>query len=122
MTRPVYEVKAEFFKTLGHPARIRVLEVLRDGELPVNEMIPLVGIEPSHLSQQLAILRRANVVRSRREGGSVIYDVVDPRTFQLLEVAKAILTGSLTETRELLEELEAVEFTGSAARSRRARR
>lgn len=106
MTRPIYEVKAEFFKTLGHPARIRVLEVLRDGERPVSELIPEVGIEPSHLSQQLAVLRRANLVRSRKVGSSVLYSVSDPRVFELLEVAKAILTGSLAEARELLDELE----------------
>lgn len=110
MTRPIYQVKADFFKTLGHPARIRILELLRDGERPVSELIPEVGIEPSHLSQQLAILRRANLVRSRKEGSSVLYSVAEPRLFQLLEVAKAILTSSLTETRELLEELEGLDF------------
>lgn len=110
MTRPIYRVKADFFKTLGHPARIRILELLRDGERPVSELIPEVGIEPSHMSQQLAILRRANLVRSRKEGSSVLYSVAEPRLFQLLEVAKAILTSSLTETRELLEELEGLDF------------
>lgn len=110
MTRPVYEVKAEFFKTLGHPARVRILEVLRDGEMPVSEIIPLVGLEASHLSQQLGVLRRANIVRSRREGSTVLYTVVDPRIHQLLAVAKAIITGSLSETRDLLEELEGLDF------------
>ena len=119
MTRPIYQVKAEFFKTLGHPARIRILEVLREGERPVSELIPEVGIEPSHLSQQLAILRRANLVRSRKVGPSVLYSVPDPRVFELLEVAKAILTTSLTETRELLEELEGLDFADDRPRRRR---
>ncbi len=110
MNRPIYQVKAEFFKTLGHPARIRILEVLREGERPVNELIPEVGIEPSHLSQQLAVLRRANLVRSRKVGSSVLYSVSEPRVFELLEVAKSILTSALTETRELLEELEGLDF------------
>jgi DNA-binding transcriptional ArsR family regulator len=108
--RPIYEVKAEFFKTLAHPARIRVLEVLSDGELPVNEMLPLVGIEPSHLSQQLAVLRRAGLVRSRRDGSSVIYDVVDRRLFRLLDAAKGILTSSLIESQDLLRDLEQIEY------------
>ena len=122
MTRPIYQVKAEFFKTLGHPARIRILEVLREGERPVNELIPEVGIEPSHLSQQLAILRRANLVRSRKEGPSVIYAVPDPRIFELLAVAKAILTTSLTETRDLLEELEGLDFADAPPPPRRRRK
>lgn len=119
MTRPIYQVKAEFFKTLAHPARIRILEVLRDGERPVHELIPEVGIEPSHLSQQLAVLRRANLVRSRKAGSSVLYSVAEPRVFQLLETAKAILTSSLTETRELLEELEGLDFAAAPKRRRR---
>ena len=78
MTRPIYQVKAEFFKTLGLPARIRVLEVLRDGERPVSKTNPRVGIEPSHLSQQLAVLRRANLVRTRKVGSSVFLLGVRP--------------------------------------------
>ncbi|MBK5332393.1 MAG: universal stress protein, partial [Ilumatobacteraceae bacterium] len=62
MTASIYEVEAEFFKTIAHPARIRVLELLRDGERSVSELIPDGGLEPSHLSQQLGVLRRANVI------------------------------------------------------------
>jgi DNA-binding transcriptional ArsR family regulator len=103
---PIYQVKAEFFRTLAHPARIRVLEVLRDGDRPVSELIPEVGIESSHLSQQLGIMRRANLVQSRKEGASVVYTVSNPMIFELLDVAKRILTTSLAETRDLLAELE----------------
>jgi ArsR family transcriptional regulator len=110
MTRPIYQVKADFFKTLGHPARIRVLELLRDGERPVSELIPEVGIEASHLSQQLGILRRANVLQVRKEGAAVLYSVTDPRIFELLEVAKAILTSSLAGSGQLLAELQSLEF------------
>lgn len=110
MTAPIYQVKADFFKTLGHPARIRVLEVLRDGERPVSELIPAVGIESSHLSQQLGIMRRANLVQARKDGASVVYSVNNPMLFELLDVAKQILTSSLVETRELLAELESVDM------------
>jgi DNA-binding transcriptional ArsR family regulator len=110
MTRPIYQVKADFFKTLGHPARIRVLELLRDGERSVGELIPEVGLEASHLSQQLGILRRANVLQGRKDGSTVRYSVTDPRIFELLEVAKAILTSTLAESRQLLVELESLEF------------
>jgi ArsR family transcriptional regulator len=119
VTLPIHQVKAEFFKTLGHPARIRVLEVLRDGERPVNELISEVGIEPSHMSQQLAILRRASLVRFRKVGSSVIYSVPDPRVFDLLAVAKGILTTSLSETRDILEELEGADGVKPPLRVRR---
>jgi ArsR family transcriptional regulator len=120
MTRPIYQVKAEFFKTLGHPARIRVLEILRGGEQSVGELIAEVGLEPSHMSQQLAVLRRANVVQARKEGSTVLYSVADPRVFELLEVAKQILTSNLVETRQLLTELEAMDFGGRRGGGRRS--
>jgi DNA-binding transcriptional ArsR family regulator len=120
MSRPIYEVKAEFFKTLAHPARIRVLELLRDGPLTVGEMIEDVGLEQSHLSQQLAVMRRANILRSRKEGTRVQYTVVDPRIFQLLETAKAIISSTLAESDDLLAELTQLDFRPSSpARARR---
>lgn len=102
---PLSEVKAELFKALGHPARVRILEVLSDGEHSVGEMQPKVGIESSHLSQQLAVLRRAGVVVSRKDGSSVIYALRDPAVAELLAVAKRFLHSSLTETRSLLADL-----------------
>lgn len=119
MTRPIYQVKADFFKTLAHPARIRVLELLRDGERSVSELIPEVGLEASHLSQQLGILRRANILHSRKEGSTVRYSVNDPRIFDLLEVAKAILTSTLAESRQLLAQLEGLEFVERPGPGRR---
>jgi ArsR family transcriptional regulator len=113
VSRPVYQVKAEFFKTLGHPARIRVLELLRDGERTVGELLGEVGLEQSHLSQQLAVLRRANVIRSHKDGARVLYAVVDPRIFHLLETAKAIISASLAESDDLLAELALVDFRPS---------
>jgi len=121
MTLPIYQVKADFFKTLAHPARIRVLELLRDGERSVGELIPEVGLEASHLSQQLGILRRANILHARKEGSTVHYSVTDQRIFELLEVAKAILTSSLTESSQLLIELEGLEFVERPEPPRRPR-
>jgi ArsR family transcriptional regulator len=107
LSAPVSEVKAELFKALGHPARIRVLEVLSDGEHAVGEMQPLVGIEASHLSQQLAILRRAGLVTTRKEGSSVIYSLADPLLAELLAVAKQLLISSLVQSENLLADLRA---------------
>jgi DNA-binding transcriptional ArsR family regulator len=107
VSRPLYQLKAEFFKTLGHPARIRVLELLSEREHAVSEMLPEVGIEPAHLSQQLAVLRRANLVVSRKEGSVVYYSLTSPHVAELLAVARQILTGVLSGQAELLEDLRA---------------
>ena len=107
LNRPLSEVKADLFKALAHPARIRALEVLVDGERTVGDLQPLVGIESSHLSQQLGVLRRAGLVATRKEGSSVIYSLRDPLVADLLAVAKQFLLASLTESRDLLDDLTA---------------
>ena len=104
---PLSEVKAELFKALAHPARVRVLEVLIDGERSVGELQPLVGIELSHLSQQLGVLRRAGLVTSRKERSSVFYALRDPLVGELLSVAKQLLLTALAQTRDLLAAAEA---------------
>ncbi|KJK48675.1 ArsR family transcriptional regulator [Lentzea aerocolonigenes] len=107
MSRPLYQVKAEFFKNLGHPARIRVLELLSEREHAVAEMLPEVGIEAANLSQQLAVLRRAGLVTTRKEGSNVYYSLTSPHVAELLAVARLILTGVITGQMELLDDLRA---------------
>lgn len=121
-TSSIYQLKADLFKSLAHPARIRVLDLLRDGERTVSELIPDVGLEPSHLSQQLGVLRRARIVDTRRQGSSVVYSVRDPRVFQLLTTAKELLTATLADTSEMLGELASLDFTVAVPRHQRAYR
>jgi len=102
---PLSETKAELFKALGHPARIRCLEVLASGARSVGELQPLVGIELSHLSQQLGVLRRAGLVSARKSGSSVFYAIKDPELVELMAVARRLLLGSLQETHALLTDL-----------------
>ena len=107
LQRPLSEIKADLFKALGHPARVRALEVLAEGERSVGELQPLVGIEASHLSQQLAVLRRTGLVSTRKVGASVFYTLRDPLVAELLAVAKRLLLTLLSETQGLLDGLSA---------------
>jgi len=102
---PIYVVKAEFFRVLGHPARVRILELLRDGEMSVGELQAALHLDSSGTSQHLGVLRRQGILESRKEGTSVFYRARDPRIVQLLEVARQILTSSLEATQALLSEL-----------------
>jgi ArsR family transcriptional regulator, arsenate/arsenite/antimonite-responsive transcriptional repressor len=104
---PLYIAKAEFFRTLGHPARVRILEVLRDGERSVGALQAELGLDSGGTSQQLAALRRIGLVESRKEGTSVFYRVADDDVFGLLELARAILGRSAESQRALLAELAA---------------
>jgi DNA-binding transcriptional ArsR family regulator len=107
MSQPLYKLKAEFFKTLGHPARVRILELLVQGDRSVGELQPDVGLELSHLSQQLGVLRRAGVVVATKRGNSVIYSMASPEMAEFLAVARKVLTGLLNEQVGLLKDLKA---------------
>jgi DNA-binding transcriptional ArsR family regulator len=113
VSRPLYQAKAEFFKTLGHPARIRILELLSGRERAVGEMLPEVGIEATNLSQHLAVLRRAGLVTFRKEGSTVYYSLTSPQVAELLAVARRILTEVLAGQVELLADLQTASPTAS---------
>lgn len=105
MPVPLYQAKAEFFRTLGHPARIRVLEILSGQPTPVHELLAQIDIEASNLSQQLSVLRRGGLVIQRREGGEVIYSLAVPEVRDLLAAARHILLSQSAARGELVDEL-----------------
>jgi ArsR family transcriptional regulator len=98
--------KAEFFKALAHPVRIRLLEVLRHGERSVQELQAALKLDQATVSQQLAILRARQVVTTRKEGTTVRYAVLDTRVGSLLDVARAIFNAQLTGTQVMLRALQ----------------
>jgi ArsR family transcriptional regulator len=104
--QPLYVVKAELFKSLGHPARIRILELLVEANQPVSQLLAQTGLEPSSLSQHLAILKSTGLVESSRKGNSVTYRVTDPSISAFLLAARSVLVSTLGRVRQTLEDLE----------------
>ncbi len=102
---PIHTVKADFFRVLGHPARVRILELLRDGDMTVGELQVELQLDSSGTSQHLAALRQQGIVEGRKVGTTVRYSVRDPLMFQMLETARQVILSGLSETRALLEEL-----------------
>lgn len=96
---------AEFFKALAHPLRIKILDTLRQGEVGVNDLSARLEVEQSTLSQQLAVLRKSNIVVGRKEGQNVFYSVQDPAIFRLLDDARQIFNNHLIDIRDLLSQL-----------------
>src|SRR3954447_12635282 len=103
---PQSVAKADLFRTLGHPARVRILELLRDGERSVGALQGELGLDSGGTSQHLAALRRIGLVEGRREGTSVFYRVDDKRVFDLLAAGRAIVGRQLAEQQSILHELE----------------
>jgi DNA-binding transcriptional ArsR family regulator len=106
MTRqPLQAFKADFFRALAHPIRIRILEALGTGEHSVQELQEALGLEQPIVSQQLAILRAKNIVTPRKLGTTVRYALGDPLITKLLSVAREIFNNHLVDTQSMLKEL-----------------
>jgi DNA-binding transcriptional ArsR family regulator len=103
MAESLDALKAEFFRSLAHPARIRILELLVAGDLSVTELLPAVALEASNLSQQLGVLRRAGIVSARRQGNSVTYSIASTHIAELLVVSRTVLSGLVNEQVGALE-------------------
>ena len=109
LDQPIYAAKADLFRALGHPARIRILELLVEGEQPVSSLLEEMGLEPSTLSQHLAVVKRTGLVESRRKGNAVTYRLADQSVEQFLAAARNVLAKTLGRARLALEELEGTE-------------
>lgn len=103
---PLNQAKADLFRTLGHPTRIRVLELLVDGPRAVHELLADIQVESSNLSQQLAVLRRAGIVTSTRERSTVVYTLATPDITELMRYGRQILATILRQQDELLDQLD----------------
>ena len=101
----VYTAKARLFKILGHPTRIRILELVAAGEMSVGGLQTALELPASTTSQHLTVLRQHGVLDSRRAGSSVYYYLSRPELSELLKVARAFLTTTLTDSHSLLSTL-----------------
>lgn len=114
--QPLYQVKADMFKGLAHPVRVRILELLAGAdELPVADLLSATGLEPSHLSQHLAVLRRHRLVVADRRASYVYYRLATPEVAQLLTVARSLLVLALQTTNGQLSAAEALPAIGRQA-------
>lgn len=91
MPSAVHASRADIFKALAHPARLKIIQLLQNGERCVCEIVPEMGMEQPNVSRHLAILKKEGILSSRKDGLKVIYWVRDPRVFQLLELSREIL-------------------------------
>lgn len=85
-----FEAQAQIFKALTHPARLAILEILRDGEECVCHMEAILGLRQAYISQQLAVLRESGLIQDRRDGWNIYYRTVDARIYEVLDIAQRI--------------------------------
>jgi len=102
----IYDLHAAVCKAIAHAGRLKILDCLREGEECVCRLAPKVGVTEANLSQLLAVLRRAGVVESRREGHEILYRVSDPRLFDVIDSMRDILGDRLAEADEIALQLQ----------------
>jgi len=105
VTGELQRFKAQFFRALAHPTRIRILEALVRRERTVQELQEELALDQPLVSQQLAVLRHHGVVSAQKEGSSVRYALRDPLLGALLDVARRIFNNRLGDSQGLLREL-----------------
>jgi ArsR family transcriptional regulator len=88
-TQP-YEAQAQLLKVLTHPARLAILNLLRDGEHCVCHMEAHLGLRQAYISQQLMVLREAGLIQDRRDGWNVFYRVTEPRIYQIINAVASL--------------------------------
>jgi DNA-binding transcriptional ArsR family regulator len=103
--KPSY-FKADFFKVLSNPIRIQILDTLRSGEQNVNYISQYLEVDASSVSQQLAVMRRLNLVKSRKQGNFVFYSICDPAIFKVLDAALEVFNNHLVELRDTIEQMK----------------
>lgn len=100
------DFKSDLFKVLSNPVRIQILDTLRTGERNVNDIAEWLEIEPSSISQQLAVLRSRNLLTSRKQGNFVFYSIRDRVIFKILDAALEVFNNHLVDVRDALEQLQ----------------
>jgi ArsR family transcriptional regulator len=99
--------KANIFQALGHPTRIAIIEILRDGELSAGTIQERLGIEQANVSQHLAILRNRQILSNRKAGNQVLYSVRNPVLIEVLDIMRRYFQSNLKDAVKMLDEIKA---------------
>ncbi len=105
MEERVLELKAEILKALAQPTRLKILELLRNGEKCICEIVPAINGEQSNISRHISLMQKSNLVTTRKEGVKVMVKVKDPKVFEILDSIALLLKRQIIETRRLVQQL-----------------
>jgi DNA-binding transcriptional ArsR family regulator len=105
MEEKVLELKAELLKTLAQPTRLKILELLRNGEKCICEIVPAINGEQSNISRHISMMQKSHLVTTRKDGVRVMVNVKDPKIFEILDKVSAILKNQMKEQEKLLAQI-----------------
>jgi DNA-binding transcriptional ArsR family regulator len=105
MEERVLELKAEVLKVLAQPTRLKILELLRNGERCICEIVPAINGEQSNISKHISLMQKTHLITTRKDGVKVMVNVKDPRVFEILDKVSAILKSQMKEQEKLLAQI-----------------
>lgn len=108
ISEEIFRMHAQVCKSLADPKRLRIINVLRDGEMTVGEMARTLGLRQANLSQHLTLLRERGVVTTRRQGLNVYYSLSSPKIVQACDAMREVLAEHLARSAQLSQDLHAV--------------
>jgi len=102
MEERVLELKAEILKALAQPTRLKILELLRNGERCICEIVPAINGEQSNISRHISLMQKSHLVTTRKDGVKVMVKVSDPKVFEILDRISLLLKKQIVETGKLI--------------------
>jgi DNA-binding transcriptional ArsR family regulator len=105
MEERILELKAEILKALAQPTRLKILELLRNGERCICEIVPAINGEQSNISRHISLMQKSNLVTTRKDGVKVMVKVSDPRVFEILDSIALLLKKQIIEAGKLVQQL-----------------
>jgi ArsR family transcriptional regulator len=102
MDEKILELKAEVLKTLAQPTRLKILELLRNGEKCICEIVPAINGEQSNISRHISLMQKSHLVTTRKDGVKVMVKVSDPKVFEILDSISLLLKKQIVETGKLI--------------------
>jgi DNA-binding transcriptional ArsR family regulator len=99
----ILELQAAICKTLSSPVRLRILNLLKNGEKSVSELTQLLGLPQANVSQHLAVLRETNILTTRREETSIHYKIANPKITKACNILREALLEQLEDGQKLIQ-------------------
>jgi ArsR family transcriptional regulator len=98
-------LKSDILKAMAQPTRLRILELLRDGEKCICEIIPAINGEQSNISRHISLMQKSHLVSTRKDGVKVMVKIRDPRIFEILDKVGLVLKSQIQEQSQLVRSL-----------------
>ncbi len=101
--RTIYELQADICKVLSSPKRIEILNVLKNGEKTVTELVEILGVPKANVSQHLALMRHKGILKTRRVGVNIYYSVSNQKVIEACNLMREVLNEQLKEKSKYIE-------------------